>query len=104
MIPSTPKPPLETGEDAFSQTLLYRFASMVESSDDAIVSKNLDGTVVTWNRAATDLYGYTAEEMVGQSIKILAGEERLAEEEDILARLRAGERVQHFETIRLKKG
>src|SRR5262249_30594192 len=68
------------------------------------ISKTLDGIIVTWNRAATELYGYSAEEMIGQSIKILAGEERLDEEEQILARLRSGQRVHHFETTRLKKG
>jgi PAS domain S-box-containing protein len=83
---------------------LVRFASIVESSEDAIVSKDPDGTVLTWNRGAAAIYGYTAEEMIGRSIYLLVPPERRDEEESILARIRAGERVQHFETVRIKKG
>src|SRR5580704_15459751 len=83
---------------------LLRFASIVESSEDAIVSKDLDGIVLTWNRGAAAIYGYTAEEMIGQSIRLLVPPERQDEEESILTRIRAGERVQHFETVRIKKG
>jgi PAS domain S-box-containing protein len=83
---------------------LARFASIVESSEDAIVSKDLDGIVLTWNRGAAAIYGYPAEEMIGQSIRLLVPPERQDEEEAILTRIRAGERVQHYETIRIKKG
>src|SRR5579871_1268009 len=86
-----------------SPLILSRYASIVESSEDAIVSKDLDGTVVTWNHAAYLLYGYTAAEIVGRSIKLLADKDRLEEEEQILARIRVGERVHHFETIRIRK-
>jgi PAS domain S-box-containing protein len=78
-------------------------ASIVESSDDAIVSKNLDGIIMSWNRGAERLFGYTASEAVGQSIAIVIPPDRLEEEPKILERLRRGERVEHFETIRKRK-
>jgi two-component system cell cycle sensor histidine kinase/response regulator CckA len=83
---------------------LSRFASIVESSEDAIISKDLDGIILTWNPGAKTIYGYTAEEMVGQSISLLVPPERLDEEEAILAQIRAGQRIHHFETVRIKKG
>ena len=78
-------------------------ASIVESSDDAIVSKNLDGIIMSWNRGAERIFGYTAEEAVGKSITILIPEDRQNEEVDILNRIRRGERIDHFETIRQRK-
>ena len=78
-------------------------ASIVESSDDAIISKNLDGIVTTWNAAAERLFGYTAEEMIGQPIATLAPPDRKSEMPLILSRLRAGERIDHFETQRRRK-
>ncbi|CAN7627389.1 PAS domain S-box protein [Rhizobium sp. LjRoot98] len=78
-------------------------AAIVESSDDAIVSKSLQGIITTWNRGAERLFGYTAEEAVGRPITILIPEDRLQEEPAILARIHAGERVDHFETIRRRK-
>jgi PAS domain S-box-containing protein len=78
-------------------------ASIVESSDDAIVSKNLDGIIMSWNRGAERIFGYTAEEAVGQSITILIPEDRYNEEVDILNRIRRGERIDHFETVRQRK-
>jgi PAS domain S-box-containing protein len=78
-------------------------ASIVESSEDAIVSKNLDGIIMSWNRGAENLFGYTAAEAVGQSIAIIIPPDRLEEEPRILERLRRGERVEHFETIRVRK-
>jgi PAS domain S-box-containing protein len=83
-----------------ARTLL---ASIVDSSLDAIVTKDLDGIVTSWNTAAERLYGYTAEEMVGKPIRLLIPPERQAEEDDILAGLRRGERIDHFETIRVTK-
>lgn len=85
------------------EEMRLRLAAIVESSDDAIVSKNLHSIIISWNTAAEKLFGYTAEEMVGQSIlKIIPPE--LAEEEDlILAKIRAGERLDHFETVRVTK-
>jgi PAS domain S-box-containing protein len=81
----------------------FRLAAIVDSSDDAIVSKSLDGTIRTWNQAAERMFGWTAAEAVGQSIKILIPEDRLSEEDDVLARVRSGIGVDHFETIRKRK-
>jgi PAS domain S-box-containing protein len=78
-------------------------AAIVESSDDAIVSKTLDGTITSWNPAAERLFGYTAEEAVGQPISILAPPGRVNEMAAILERIRRGEKVDHFETIRRRK-
>jgi PAS domain S-box-containing protein len=78
-------------------------ASIVESSDDAIISKDLTGTVTSWNRAAERLYGYTPEEMVGQPVLRIVPPELHDEEQRILAKVRAGERVEHFQTIRVTK-
>ncbi len=78
-------------------------ASIVESSDDAIVSKNLEGIIMSWNQAAERLFGYTADEVIGKSINILIPPDHINEEPEILARLRRGERVDHFETIRVRK-
>lgn len=78
-------------------------AAIVESSEDAILSKTLQGVISTWNRSAERLFGYTAEEVVGQSITILIPPDRLDEEPAILARIHAGERVDHFETVRRRK-
>jgi PAS domain S-box-containing protein len=80
-----------------------RLAAIIASSDDAIVSKNLQGIVQTWNDAAQRIFGYTAEEMIGQSITRLIPPERQDEEPQILLRLVKGERVDHFETVRVRK-
>src|SRR5437763_16505250 len=78
-------------------------AAIVTSSDDAIVSKNLDGTITSWNKSAERIFGYTAEEAIGHHITLIIPPERHFEEADILARLRRGERVDHFETVRRRK-
>ena len=80
-----------------------RLAAIIESSDDAIVSKGLDGVVTSWNRGAEVLFGYSAEEMIGQPIFRIIPFELRHEEEEILARLRRGERIDHFETVRVAK-
>jgi PAS domain S-box-containing protein len=80
-----------------------RLAAIVESSDDAIVSKDLNGIVSTWNRAAERMFGYTAEEMIGASIRKIIPDDRQAEEDATLATIRRGEKVDHFETIRRRK-
>jgi PAS domain S-box-containing protein len=82
---------------------LRSLASIVESSDDAIVSKNLDGIITNWNRGAERIFGYTAEEAIGRPITILIPENRQSEEREILTRIRRGERIDHFETIRQRK-
>jgi serine/threonine-protein kinase len=81
----------------------FRLAEIVDSADDAIVSKDLSGVVLSWNRGAEKLFGYTADEMVGKSVTKLIPPEKLREEEAILALLRAGKRVDHFETVRITK-
>ena len=83
--------------------LARHLAKVVESSDDAIVSKNLDGTIVSWNRAAERMFGYSAEEAVGRSIRMIIPADRQAEEDAVLAEIRAGRPVQHFETVRQTK-
>ncbi|OHV78223.1 PAS domain S-box protein [Rhizobium sp. LCM 4573] len=78
-------------------------AAIVESSDDAIVSKSLSGVIRTWNKGAERVFGYTAHEAVGRPITIVIPDDRLDEEPAILARIQAGERVDHFETTRRRK-
>jgi PAS domain S-box-containing protein len=78
-------------------------AAIVDSSDDAIVSKTLDGIITSWNRAAERIFGYTAAEAIGQRITLIIPPERHAEEGDVLARIGRGEKVEHFETIRQTK-
>ena len=78
-------------------------ASIVESSEDAIVSKTLDGIINSWNRGAEQLFGYTAEEVIGKPITILIPEGRFDEEPAILARIRSGRAVEHYETVRKRK-
>jgi PAS domain S-box-containing protein len=80
-----------------------RLAAIVESSDDAIIGKTLQGIITSWNEGAERLFGYTADEMIGQPVSRLIPADRLDEEPDILARLRRGERVKHFETVRRRK-
>ena len=80
-----------------------RLAGIVESSEDAILSKDLSGTIQTWNAAAQRLLGYTAAEIVGKPVAVLVPTERILEEEQILERLQAGKRVDHLETVRLAK-
>lgn len=78
-------------------------AAIVSASDDAIVSKSLDGTILSWNAGAERLYGYSAAEMIGRSINLIIPGRLQAEEQSNLARLRQGERIEHFETVRVTK-
>jgi len=88
--------------DDHIQAAVY-LAAIVDSSDDAIISKNLSGIIQSWNPAAQRIFGYTAEEAVGQSILLIIPPELHPEETYILDRLRRGERIDHFETIRRRK-
>src|SRR5690606_31345276 len=80
-----------------------RLAAIVEASDDAIISKSLDGVILSWNAGAERLFGYSEKEAVGQPISIIVPPELLAEQRQILQRIRGGERVDHFETVRMSK-
>ena len=77
--------------------------SIIDNSDDAIITKNLDGIISSWNRSAERIFGYTAPEVIGKSVTILIPPDRQNEEPAILARLRRGERVDHYETVRQRK-
>ncbi|MGH9538037.1 MAG: PAS domain-containing sensor histidine kinase, partial [Terriglobales bacterium] len=80
-----------------------RLADIVESSDDAIVSKSLDGTIIAWNSGAARLYGYSPSEALGKPMRMLLPPDRAQEESEILARIGQGERFDHFETVRMRK-
>jgi PAS domain S-box-containing protein len=83
-----------------AELAMRRLAAIVDDSDDAIVGKNLNGVVTSWNKGAERIFGYSAAEMVGQSITVLMPPDRENEEQAILERLKRGERVDHFETVR----
>jgi PAS domain S-box-containing protein len=95
----TPRP-RRPGNRASGSKLL---ASIVDSSDDAIISKTLNGVITTWNKAAERIYGYAEDEMIGRSISLLMPPDRPDEMIEILDRIRAGERVDHYETTRRRK-
>ena len=78
-------------------------AQIVESSDDAIVSKDLNGIIQSWNAAAERMFGYTADEAIGQSIRMIIPDDRQAEEDYVLGQIRAGQAVRHYETLRRRK-
>ena len=89
---------------SFDNAALHaRLAAIVDSSDDAIVAKTLDGVITSWNRGAEDIFGYSAAEAIGQHIFLIIPDDRREEEEDVLARLRRGEKIDHFETVRQTK-
>lgn len=90
-------------QQQFDAKRLGELAAIVESSEDAIVSKDLNGIITSWNKAAHRILGYTAEEIVGKSIFTIVPEHLHQDERIILSRLRAGERVEHFDTVRLSK-
>jgi PAS domain S-box-containing protein len=86
-----------------AERAVRRLAAIVESSDDAIISKDLNGIVTSWNTAAERMFGYTAAEMIGQSIRLLIPKDRQNEEDIVLAQVRRGAKVDHFDTIRRRK-
>ncbi|MDX6385599.1 MAG: hypothetical protein QOK48_3172 [Blastocatellia bacterium] len=78
-------------------------SAIIESADDAIVTKTLEGKITSWNRGAERMFGYTADEAIGQSVTMLIPDDHIDEEPTIIARLRAGERIEHYETVRIRK-
>jgi len=98
-FPVTMARPLSTTHEE----LAYRLAAIVDSSDDAIVSKTLDGVITSWNRAAERMFGWSAAEAIGRHITLIIPRERHSEEDLVLARLRRGERIEHFDTVRVTK-
>jgi PAS domain S-box-containing protein len=85
------------------RTASLHLAAIVESSEDAIVSKDLNGIITSWNKGAEHIFGYTADEVVGKPVSILAAPDRIDEFPDILDKIRQGQRVEHYETLRRKK-
>ena len=86
-----------------AEEIRLRYAAIVESSHDAIIAKTLDGVITAWNAAAQQMFGYTEQEAIGQPITMIVPPDLYDEEHDILRRLRAGERVEHYETVRVTK-
>jgi PAS domain S-box-containing protein len=87
----------------FEDERVAHLAAVVDASSDAIVSKSLDGTIRSWNASAERIFGYSAEEIVGRNIRLLIPDDRQDEEDEILARLRRGEYIEHYETVRIAK-
>jgi PAS domain S-box-containing protein len=81
----------------------YWLAAIVESAEDAVITKTLESVITSWNKGAERLFGYTAEEAVGRSVTMLIPADHPDEEPAIIARLRAGERIEHYETVRVRK-
>jgi len=97
------RPAPRAGQPETNAEAAARLAAIVASSDDAIVSKTLDGIITSWNPAAERMFGWTAAQAVGQPVTLIIPRERHAEEDDVLARVRRGEIVDHFETVRVTK-
>lgn len=94
---------IDLSEGLSAQQAVHRLAAIVASSSDAIVGKTLDGVITNWNAAAERLFGYTAEEIIGRSILTLIPQDRQGEETDIIAQIRRGARIEHYETVRQRK-
>jgi PAS domain S-box-containing protein len=94
---------IDVSEQERAEEIRQRLVSIVESSQDAIVAKDLNGIITNWNRGAQQLFGYTAEEVIGKPVTVLIPHDHLNEEPEILSRIRRGERVDHYETIRRRK-
>jgi PAS domain S-box-containing protein len=100
MVSSSPE---DMSEPKQAEEITGLLAAIVASSDDAIISKNLDGVITSWNKSAERIFGYTPEEAIGQHITLIIPPERHPEESGILVRVRRGERVDHFHTVRRRK-
>jgi PAS domain S-box-containing protein len=105
----TPAPEEHKAGDDWDARLLrqdlapFWLSAIIESAEDAVISKSLEGVILSWNRGAERIFGYTAEEAVGKHVTMLIPEDHIDEEPAILARLRAGDRIEHYETIRRHK-
>src|SRR5436190_14672881 len=95
--------PLPSNTEEHARSLQERLAAIVESSEDGIISKDLNGIIRSWNKGAERIFGYTAEEVIGKPISMLAVPERIEEIPNILARIQRGERIDHYETKRQTK-
>jgi PAS domain S-box-containing protein len=94
---------IDMSEHQRAEQVSHRLAAIVESSDDAIISKDLEGVIATWNKGAERLFGYLEQEAIGKPITMLIPEQHRDEETRILERIRRGERIDHFETVRRRK-
>jgi PAS domain S-box-containing protein len=94
---------IDISERKHAEHATHLLAAIVESSDDAIASKDLNGIITSWNRGAEQLFGYAAEEAIGQPVMMLIPSHRRDEEAEILSRIRRGERVEHYETVRQRR-
>ncbi len=107
LLNQTPQLVIATVEDItekrMAEEVRLRHAAIVESSDDAIISLDLNGIIQSWNAAAQSIYGYSESEAIGQPVTLLIPAERQPEEQEVLERLRTGERIEHYETIRVSK-
>src|SRR5215472_12785936 len=101
--PSVPLASVDSVKESDSVRAALLLAAVVDTSDDAIVSKNLEGIVTSWNKAAERIFGYTAQEAIGHHISLIFPADRKEEETEILAHLRQGKRIDHFETVRKRK-
>src|SRR2546427_8223184 len=97
------RPAPRAGQPETNAEAHARLAAIVENSDDAIVSKSLDGIITSWNPAAERMFGWTSAEAVGRHITLIIPRERGAEEDEVLSRIRRGEMVDHFDTVRITK-
>jgi PAS domain S-box-containing protein len=94
---------VDVSEGKQAELASVRLAAIVESSDDAIISKNLDGTITSWNPGAERIFGYTPSEAIGQSIRLIIPPDRQDEEDEVIGHIRKGEYVEHFQTVRRRK-
>src|SRR5215213_1992802 len=105
----TPAPEGHTTADDLGARLLrqdfapFWLSSIIESAEDTVISKSLEGVIMSWNKGAERIFGYTADEVVGKPVTILIPDDHMDEEPTILARLRAGDRIEHYETVRVRK-
>src|SRR5438093_13319226 len=95
--------PEDLAAEARADRAVRRLAAIVESSDDAIISKDLNGIITSWNNGAERMFGYTAEDVVGKSITSIIPPDRLTEDAYVLSRIRARKQVDHPETLRSRK-